>query len=247
MPRHPIRFPDTPPNRRDPLETESEELERRQAEQSTDRRRLRIALIAALILHGGFFLFELPKVEATGPTPPQERKVYRLAPTPRLLPPKPEPIPPPEISRTPRRSIPVPEILIPEPLRDPEPPPPLPWPEVSLDEVWIAAPPPAAPPAPDETGPIPVSGDVRAPVKLLAPQPRYPEAARRIRLEAPVVLRAVIDRQGQVTDLEVAKSAPFGLTEAALEAVRQWQFEPATLHGEPVAVFFYLTVDFQLR
>jgi protein TonB len=98
-----------------------------------------------------------------------------------------------------------------------------------------------------EPGPIPVTGDVVAPVKVHTPQPRYPEAARRLRLEAAVMLRAVIDRQGGVVDLEVVKAAPFGLTEAALGAVQRWRFEPARLHGEPVAVFLYLTVDFRLR
>ena len=38
-----------------------------------------------------------------------------------------------------------------------------------------------------------------------------------------------------------------GLTEAAITAVRRWKFEPATLNGKPVAVYFNLTVTFELQ
>ena len=55
------------------------------------------------------------------------------------------------------------------------------------------------------------------------------------------------DEQGNVTNVEVLKGLPMGLAEAAVSAVKQWQFKPATLNGKPVAVYFNLTVNFQLQ
>ena len=56
-----------------------------------------------------------------------------------------------------------------------------------------------------------------------------------------------IDEQGNVTDVSVLKGLPMGLSEAAVEAVKQWKYKPATLNGKPVAVYFNLTVNFQLQ
>jgi len=77
--------------------------------------------------------------------------------------------------------------------------------------------------------------------------PAYTEIARLARIQGLVVLRATIDRDGRVTDARIEKGLGFGLDEASLETVRRWTFEPATLRGRPVAVFYYLTVRFELR
>jgi TonB family protein len=50
-----------------------------------------------------------------------------------------------------------------------------------------------------------------------------------------------------VTDVRVLKTLPMGLTESAMDAVRQWRFRPATLDGRPVSVYFTLTVKFELQ
>jgi TonB family protein len=92
-----------------------------------------------------------------------------------------------------------------------------------------------------------VKGDIQAPRKIKAPRPLYTEVARKDRLQGSVVLEALINQEGVVADIEVLKSLPLGLTEAATEAVRQWTFEPATLEGEPVAVFYNLTINFKLQ
>ena len=88
---------------------------------------------------------------------------------------------------------------------------------------------------------------MRAPVKVFAPSPTYTELARRSRIEGIVVLRAVIDARGTVVSAEILRGLPMGLSEAALDAVRQWRYEPATLRGRPVAVTFTLTVRFELH
>jgi outer membrane biosynthesis protein TonB len=51
-----------------------------------------------------------------------------------------------------------------------------------------------------------------------------------------VILDAVIDKTGRVTDLEALRELRFGLTRAAVRAVRTWQFEPARLDRRPLSV-----------
>ncbi|MEM7480511.1 MAG: energy transducer TonB [Acidobacteriota bacterium] len=77
--------------------------------------------------------------------------------------------------------------------------------------------------------------------------PRYTADARKHRITGIVLLRALIDDEGLVEELEVLKGLPHGLDEAAKTAIRQWRFSPATRHGEPVAVYYNLTVNFTLK
>jgi TonB family protein len=76
--------------------------------------------------------------------------------------------------------------------------------------------------------------------------PDYPEAAQRAGLEGVVVLKATIDAQGRLQDLRVLRGVDPLLDEAALAAVRQWRFRPATRDGKPVRVEYMLTLDFHL-
>lgn len=78
-------------------------------------------------------------------------------------------------------------------------------------------------------------------------QPRYTEAARKAGVQGTVIVEAVIDEQGRVTNLKVVKSLPMGLDQAAADAVRQWRFKPALLGTRPVKIFWTLTVNFQLQ
>ena len=55
----------------------------------------------------------------------------------------------------------------------------------------------------------------------------------------------MIGKDGSVKDATVLKGLPEGLSEAAMNAVRQWRFRPGTLNGEPVDVIFNLTVNFR--
>ena len=79
--------------------------------------------------------------------------------------------------------------------------------------------------------------------------PVFPEEAKRQRLEGQVVLRGVIDITGAVTELEVLSvdHPGVGFEEAAIEAVRQWRYEPATSDGEPVEMYVTFTVEFSLH
>lgn len=101
-------------------------------------------------------------------------------------------------------------------------------------------------PAPDNE-PIQVGGAVKKPEPLHQPPPRYTEVARRANVQGVVVLQAVIDERGNVTDVRVLRGLPMGLEQAAIDAVRTWRYRPATLHGRPMKVYFNLTVNFQLQ
>lgn len=96
-------------------------------------------------------------------------------------------------------------------------------------------------------GPVMVGGDVKAPVRVYDPQPQYTEIARKARIQGIIIVQATIDESGNVTDARILKGLPMGLDQQALEAVREWKFEPATLDGEPVAVYYNLTINFTLQ
>lgn len=112
---------------------------------------------------------------------------------------------------------------------------------------------PVAPPPPLLTleevrkGPFDVGDDIQPPKKILAPQPRYTKEARKGRVQGVVIAQVIIDKWGDVTIVKVLKGLSMGLTETALEAMSQWKFEPATLNGEPVEVYYNLTVNFRLQ
>ncbi len=100
---------------------------------------------------------------------------------------------------------------------------------------------PAAAPA----VPLEVGGDVEPPRRLTAPLPDYPNAAWAAGVTGDVLVRAVIDETGRVADVEVLRGQPYGMTEAAVEAIRQWTFAPARRDGRPVAVYHNLSVSFE--
>jgi protein TonB len=95
--------------------------------------------------------------------------------------------------------------------------------------------------------PVRVGGDVQAPVAISRIEPTYTEVARKARIEGIVIIEAIIDRNGNVTDARVLKPLPLGLDAAALEAVKRWKFKPGTLNGQPVPVIYNLTVNFRLQ
>lgn len=84
------------------------------------------------------------------------------------------------------------------------------------------------------------------PVKVHDVKPEYTELAREARLQGVVILQTAIDQEGNVVDVDVLKGLEMGLTEAAVDAVKQWKFEPATMDGEPIPVSYNVTVNYQL-
>jgi TonB family protein len=74
--------------------------------------------------------------------------------------------------------------------------------------------------------------------------PAYPPAARMQHIHGTVRVRVLIDKEGKVTQLEPV-SGPQELIPAALDAVRQWRYEPALLDGKPVDIHTEITVNFK--
>ena len=93
-----------------------------------------------------------------------------------------------------------------------------------------------------------VGGDVTPPNAIRKlPEPQYTDVARKVRLQGMVILEAIIDRNGDVTDVRILKPLGMGLDNSALEGVKRWKFQPGTLHGQPVPVIYNLTVIFRLQ
>ncbi|HET9252145.1 MAG TPA: TonB family protein [Candidatus Eisenbacteria bacterium] len=84
----------------------------------------------------------------------------------------------------------------------------------------------------------------QAPVAITAAQPLYPQSARRGRITGTVVLRALVGKDGRVQDVQVVQGAT-GLTDAAVDAVRMWIFQPALKDGLPVTSWFEVAMDFK--
>lgn len=98
-----------------------------------------------------------------------------------------------------------------------------------------------------DSGPIEIGAGITPPEALTRVSPLYTEAARRTRVQGPVVLEAVIDTEGNVVRVKVIKALPFGLDDNAVAAVKGWKFRPAhDQHGRAVAVYFRLTVYYHL-
>lgn len=94
--------------------------------------------------------------------------------------------------------------------------------------------------------PTPVIGEVQAPVLVSKVAPEYPDAARRTYRAGRVILRIVVARDGTVADSEVLQSAGPDLDDAARRAVARWRYQPGTLRGEPIAVYYTVSVDFSI-
>ena len=71
----------------------------------------------------------------------------------------------------------------------------------------------------------------------------YPEDAKAAGINGAVLTEIVIDETGKVVDAKVIRSVPL-LDEAALNAVREWQFQPAAFNGKPIPIRMTVTVQF---
>ena len=84
------------------------------------------------------------------------------------------------------------------------------------------------------------------PILISRIDPVYPTAAKAKKIEGVVVLRTRIDKDGRVKKAEVLSGDPL-LTQAALDAVRQWRYKPSTLNGVNVEVDGTANVNFSLH
>jgi protein TonB len=168
------------------------------------------------------------------------------------------PPPPPPAIRPPQQPAPVaqpdafplvtPTTIAPEPLDTPLPESPHPGVIGGDPNVTGALEPPprvAAPPQPPQPVRVGFSG-VRTPVKVSGLDPVYPPIAQQVRQQGIVIIEATIGQDGRVTNTRVLRSIPL-LDQAALDAVRSWEYTPTLLNGVPVPVVMTVTVHFTLK
>lgn len=93
---------------------------------------------------------------------------------------------------------------------------------------------------------VEAGGDIEPPRVIKRVDPVYPEAARQAGIQGSVILYVTTDEEGRVNNVEVLKSIP-ALDKAAVDAVRQWIYEPYLKDGVPKPVSFAITVQFRLQ
>ena len=81
---------------------------------------------------------------------------------------------------------------------------------------------------------------------IYSPSPLYPAVARAEKVQGVVVIDALVDATGKVTEMKVV-SGPMSLRQAATEAVSKWKYQPARLNGQPIAMHTNLNISFISR
>ena len=91
-------------------------------------------------------------------------------------------------------------------------------------------------------------GGVTNPKMVRSNAPKYPRRARKEKVEGQVVLQALIQADGTVGKVEVLKGPGegWGFEAAAIEAVKQWRYEPALQYNRPVTVYYTVVINFRL-
>jgi TonB family protein len=97
----------------------------------------------------------------------------------------------------------------------------------------------------EDPPPVRVGGDVKPPTKTKDAKPVYPPTARQSRLQGVVILEVVIGTDGKVKDAKVIKSMRL-LDNAAIDAVKQWEYKPTVIDGKPTPVIITTSVNFKL-
>jgi TonB family protein len=91
-----------------------------------------------------------------------------------------------------------------------------------------------------------VGGGISAPQAISTPDPEYTEEARQAKAQGTCILWLIVDDQGHPRDIRVVRGLGFGLDTKAIDAVRQWKFQPALKDGRPVNVQISVEVGFRL-
>jgi TonB family protein len=97
-----------------------------------------------------------------------------------------------------------------------------------------------------KVAPVRVGGNIPPPTKVRDVKPVYPEEARQARVQGVVIVEATIDEAGKVSNVRILRSIPL-FDQAALDAVKQWEFTPTLVNGVPVPVIMTATVNFTLE
>jgi protein TonB len=101
-----------------------------------------------------------------------------------------------------------------------------------------------APPPPAKV--VRIGGQIAQPKLIRQVKPVYPDLAVQSRVSALVILEAEVDTRGQVKSVKVLRGHPL-FDEAAIDAVKQWRYQPLLLNGEPTGFILTVTVNFNLQ
>lgn len=104
---------------------------------------------------------------------------------------------------------------------------------------------PSAPPPPATVAPVRVGGLIRVPKLLNRVKPEYPLIALQARTTAVLIIEAVVGADGRVQRATVLRGHPL-FDQAALDAVKQWRYQPLLLNGIPVPFIATVTLSFNL-
>jgi TonB family protein len=96
------------------------------------------------------------------------------------------------------------------------------------------------------TAPLRISGDIKPPERTKYVTPEYPSAARAAKVQGTVIIEAIIGKDGHVVSARALRPVPM-LDEAAVAAVKQWEYTPTTVGGVPVEIVMTVTVSFNLK
>jgi protein TonB len=213
-----------------------------------------LSIIAHVVLFGAVIIIPLMATDVL-PTPPSMMAFVGAPPTPPPPPPPPPSAAPPPKTPTPVTNpnaapIEAPKQIVPE------------TPSVGISEgvpggveggvpggvmggVVGGLPEAPPPPPPPPQAPVRVGGAIKQPTKLKNVPPVYPPIAQSARVQGVVIIEATIGADGKVKDAKVLRSIPL-LDQAALDAVKQWEFTPTTMNGQAVPVVMTVTVNFTL-
>jgi len=101
-----------------------------------------------------------------------------------------------------------------------------------------------APPPPAKV--VRIGGQIAPPRKIRNVEPVYPDLAKASRVSALLILEAEVDTRGYVRAVKVLRGHPL-FDEAAIEAVKQWRYQPLLLNGEPTGFILTVTLNFNLQ
>lgn len=97
----------------------------------------------------------------------------------------------------------------------------------------------------DRPGVVRVSQGVMSGLLVSKAPPDYPADAKQARIQGTVVVRVVVDKEGNVSNIQLISGHPL-LAPAAIEAVKQWKYRPYLLNGAPVEIETQIQVNFTL-
>ncbi len=122
------------------------------------------------------------------------------------------------------------------------------WPSLVLFAILAAGslPAHAAPQSDSSPQTVHVGGDIKPPLKTKNVAPAYPSFAAQAHIQGVVILEATIGTNGKVKDVKVLRSIK-ELDDAAIKAVRAWEYKPTLVNGQAVQVILTIPVNFNLE